>query len=281
MAAIGVYGLRTLQDNWYEDRCQSASGMPTTATGGFEHRRPRAYESDIAYIGERYDVLNRISRMPDKKSYAICDDGFRERQSTHHADFAPPKTRTEFVRNPPAKPAMITAESVPEVSYDERRPLPFKHPRFAYARDERLWNTTHGDFFGYAASQRCEPRCFITGEMGSSGISSEAEESRVSGVKVGKLCGEKFNETDDPGVNTHTQRAWLYQSDPALKYSHLGGSRVRPLNPDNELSLPIGDGAMAKVRADLMERKGRLYRTATTITKGLGQRGGISIFQDG
>lgn len=289
MAASGTYGRQTLNDNWYEDRHQSADAL--TATGGFSKRKAREYEPGIAYIGERYDVLARVSRMPPRETYAMPDDGFREMDKTSLVDFAHPKTRKEYV---PAKlkPRLVTPESVLEVSYEDRRPVVGEKSGFGAVlnrheatHDQRFFNTTHGDVYGfsmdgYSTKVRGAPkRCNST--LGPAGVSSEADEGRVQGVKVGSLCGEKYVLSDDPASDTATQRAWLYQSDPSLANVHLGGTRPRPGRYDNELSLPIGEGAMGKVRSDLRERQGRLYKTATHITKGLGHRSGINIFQDG
>jgi hypothetical protein len=285
MASVGTYGLKTLNDNWFEDRHQPADAL--SATAGFEKRAARAYETDIAYIGERYDVLNRIARMPPRESYATPDDGFREKDRTSSVDFAPPRSRKEFVFDPPAKPALISTESVPEVSFEERRPIPGNNRGFGAvlnrheeSEGQRFWSTTSGDFYGEGARvfpHRSDAYCHGRG----AGTYTGDEEAKIEGVKVGCLTGENFCKSTDPACDTNTQRAWLYQADPALKFVHLGGTRPRPGRIDNELSLPIGDGAMAKVRKDLAERKGRLYRTATTITKGLGQRSGHNLFQDG
>mmetsp|Transcript_74033 Transcript_74033/g.205142 ORF Transcript_74033/g.205142 Transcript_74033/m.205142 type:complete len:101 (+) Transcript_74033:1-303(+) len=99
-------------------------------------------------------------------------------------------------------------------------------------------------------------------------------------MKCGQLCGEAFREVDDPALDTRTQRAWMPGGDPGIGHAHLGGVRHPPPGEDNELSLPLGDGAMNKVRADLAARKGRLCRVATNITKGAHQTGGVRVFQD-
>lgn len=284
MAAAGVFGFKTLNDNWYEDRHQPASGL--TATAGFVNRKARPHETDIAYIGDRYDVLSRLSRMPERQSYATPDDGFRENQRTSSVDFAHPKSRKEFVSKPPEKARLVNAETVPEVSFEERRPVPGCRRGFGSVLDRheenheaRYWNTTTGDHFGHtskAGVPRANPVDFHTG----AGYDTARMESVVEGVKVGQLCGENFTVSHDPGVDTKTQRAWLYQKDPSLTNVHLGGTRPVLPHQDSALSLPLGAGAMSKVRADLAERKGRLYRTATHITKGLGKRPGVAIFQD-
>eukprot|EP00927_Polykrikos_kofoidii_P032762 TRINITY_DN27806_c0_g1_i1.p1 TRINITY_DN27806_c0_g1~~TRINITY_DN27806_c0_g1_i1.p1 ORF type:complete len:284 (+),score=40.56 TRINITY_DN27806_c0_g1_i1:99-950(+) len=282
--AVGTYTQKTLNDQWFEDRQQPPGAL--SATGGIHLKQARKYETDIAYIGERYDVLNRISRIPPRPSFAMPDDGFRKWEKTSLVDFAHPRTRKEFVAKPPEKPRLITTESVPEVSYEERRPLPGSKRGFGSVlnrheenHDMRFWSTTSGDFFGEGTRrfhQRSEPSL-----RRPAGVSTEDTEHRAHGVQVGLLTGEKFNDSNDAASNTRTQRAWLYQSDPSLTNVHLGGTKPRPSVVDNALSLPLGEGAMSKVRADLKERKGRLYRTATTVTKGLGERSGINIFQDG
>merc|ERR1719231_2186211 len=116
--------------------------------------------------------------------------------------------------------------------------------------------------------------------MGAAGVSTEVEEDRQPGVKVGLLCGEEFRERGEPASDTRTQRSWLYTTDASLNNIHFGGSRPTPRRTDNELSVPIGEGAMKKVRDDLKARKGCLYRTATQITKGRDKRPGVAVFKD-
>lgn len=283
MAAAGVYGLKTLNDNWLEDRLQPAGAL--SATGCLDRKSPRAYETDIAYIGERYDVLNRISRMPTRPSYANPDDGFNEKIPTSRADYAHPRSRIDFVAKPLQKPAFITQETVPEVNFSERRPVPGNPRGFGAVvnrheegHEKRYWNTTQGEFFG-EGYRKFTPR-LDPSTLKPSGVTTEMEENRIEGVKVGKLTGEAFSQSTDPAADTATQRSWLYCADPSLRHIDRGGTRPDVPRLNNELSLPTGDGAMSKVRADLKERKGFLYRTATHITKGLGQRPGVSVFQD-
>jgi len=299
MAAVQTYSHGTLNNNWAEDRQQPAEAL--AATGNT--RIVRSYESDIAYIGERYDVLNRISRMPPRVSYATPDDGFRERDCTSQLDFIPPATRKEFVSKPPAFPWLITTESVPEVSHDERRPIPGNKRGFGAVlqrheetHEQRFFATTTAHFYG-EGGPRVQPfsargplrqtvvsaeAIRATGALLPAGVSTEHEENRQQGVKVGCLCGEKYSEATDPALDSKTQRAWLYQADPSLSNVHLGGQRRNKVKGvDNSLSLPLGDGAMSKIRSDLKDRQGRLYRTATHITKGLSKRPGVSVFEDG
>mmetsp|Transcript_41608 Transcript_41608/g.114703 ORF Transcript_41608/g.114703 Transcript_41608/m.114703 type:complete len:284 (-) Transcript_41608:268-1119(-) len=282
--SVGTYKPKTLNDNWLEDRMQPSGSL--NVTGGLDQRKARPHETDIAYIGERYDVLSRIARIPTRESYATPDDGFREWSQTSRVDFAHPKTRKEFVLKPSQRPRLITSESVPEICFEERRPLLGNKRGFGAViqrhedtHEKRFWNTSCGDFFGEGSRRlpmRRQPQDFHA-----SGYSTALEEKRAQGVQVGQLAGESFAETSDPGRDTKAQRAWLYSEDAALRHVHLGGKRPTLPKDDNALSLPLGDGAMAKVRADLEARKGRLFRVATTITKPLGERPGINMFQDG
>jgi len=276
-----IYSLSTLNSNWFEDRHQPAGGL--TATSTLHRKAPREYETDLAYVGERYDVLSRISRMPQRESYATPNDGFNEKLRTSSVDFAHPKGRPGPKGS--TAPILITTGNAP-VCPPEQRPLPGPASGFGAAihrhdatHDQRFWNTTHGDFFGEPFARTGTVRADPGARPLPSGVSTEHEEARVQGLRTGKLCGEYHQESSDPAVDTRTQRAWLYSSDPALRHIHLGGTRKLVPEKDSELSLPLGGGAMSKIRQDLKERKGRLYRTATHITKGA-SRAGPSIFQD-
>lgn len=281
MVSPGVYNMRTLNDNWLEDRAQP-QGM-LTALSGLTHRSPRAVETDLAYVGDRYDVLSRISRIPARPTYAMPDDGFNVKESTHQGDFVPPASHPMFSTKKCSAPPMINTANAP-VCPPETRPLPGPEsgfgaplPRHPRAVGQRLWNTTHGDFYG-VGDRRPSPRtCPST--LPASGVNSADAEVRVAGLRCGQLCGEAFRETRDPGLDTRTQRAWMPGGDPGIASVHLGGSRPPPPTEDNELSLPLGD-AMGKVRADLAARKGRLARVATMITKEPNQKAGYAIFAD-
>jgi hypothetical protein len=284
--ASGVFGIKTLQDNWFEDRAQPEGSL--SATANIHRRKAREYEPGIAYIGERYDVLSRISRMPNRPSYATPEDGFRENTSTNKVDFAHPITRKEFVRQPPPKPTTITRESVPEVSYDERRPVDGQRSGFGALlnrheanHDQRFFDTTVGEVYGYGEGFKATKVKRRPETLHHCGVSTEHEANRTQGMLCGQLCGENYKNCDDPTINSHNQRAWLYQPDAALRNIHFGGSSKKVSGIDNALSLPLGEGAMAQVREDLKKRGGKLYRQASTITKGLGSRSGINIFQDG
>lgn len=126
----------------------------------------------------------------------------------------------------------------------------------------------------------CTGGIHISETSNAAGCSTEHEEVRSTGLKVGILCGEEFRDNGQPSQDTRVQRSWLYTHDASLKNIHFGGTRPAVGKKDNELSVPIGEGAMAKVRADLKERQGRLFRTATQITKGRDKRPGIAIFKD-
>lgn len=283
MASSFVYGEKTLNDNWFEDRLQGPGSKQ--GIGEIEKKATRLYEPEIAFIGERYDVLARISRIPAKGSYATPDDGFNEQLRSSQVDYAPPRSRTEFVAKPPEKPKFITTETVPEVCFEDRRPIPGNIRGFGAVlnrhdanHERRQWSTTHGDTFGQGSRSARARICPAT--MSAAGVSTEVEEEKALGVKVGLLCGEEFRDRGDPASDTRTQRAWLYTSDVALDNIHCGGTRPTPSRVDNELSVPIGEGAMKKVREDLKARQGRLFRTATQITKGRDKRPGIAVFKD-
>jgi len=100
----------------------------------------------------------------------------------------------------------------------------------------------------------------------------------MGGMKVGVLCGEEFRNNGNPSNDTMTQRAWV--QDASLRNIHHGGAKPRVRGLDNYLSLPIGDGAMSKIRKDLEDRQGKLFRVATNITKGRDKRPGVAIFKD-
>jgi len=293
MTAAYIYSLRTLNDNWFEDRLQPEGG--TSASGPIDAKFLRKVETEIAYVGERYDVLTRIARCRNKASYASPDDGFRERDSTTMVNYSDPRKNQEFVKNPPAKPAFITTETIPEVCYEERRPVPGKTKGFGAVLDrwgpnheQRFWNTTHEETYGpspagsrtsYFAkkltSSRSDP-CLLK----AAGVTVLEQANRPEGMKVGVLCGENYKPGLDPSADTLIQRAWQYQQDPAMKNIAYGGKKDALLPYDNETSLPLGAGAHAGIQAGLDARGGKLFRSSTVITKGKGHHYGESIFQD-
>lgn len=282
MAAPGVYCHRTLNDNWVEDRCQPAGSL--VATGNYHRRSARPAETELAYIGERYDVLSRISRMPNRETYATPDDGFRERLTTHKTDFKSPKSHLMFSGKQMSAPCLIHTGNAP-VTMPEPRPLPGTEsgfgsliPRHPKKHEQRFWSTTHGEHFGEGCRKRtlkAEPSI-----RNPAGTSTEADENRMQGMKCGSLCGESFFETSDPSMDTRTQRAWLPGGDAGIRNIHLGGTRKSAPVLDNDLSLPLGNGAMSKIRSDLKERQGRLCRVSTCITKGAHMKSGMALFQD-
>jgi hypothetical protein len=284
MTSAYVYSHKTLNDNWCEDRNQPPGAQ--TTIGNIDQKITRKYESEIAYVGERFDVLTRIGRMPQRPSFGVPDDGFRERVRTSLVDFADPRSHKEFVAKSFKKAEMITTETVPEVCHEERRPLPGNVRGFGAVlnrHDEnhgiRHWNTTSDDCFGKRPNgslklSRSEPSL-----LRASGVSTQHEQDRATGMKVGVLCGEEFRDNNFPASDTKTQRAWVF--DASINNIHHGGTKPKVRGkPDNALSLPLGDGAMSKIRSDLAERRGMLYRVATNITKGRDKRPGVAIFKD-
>eukprot|EP00418_Pyrodinium_bahamense_P065866 CAMPEP_0179087176 /NCGR_PEP_ID=MMETSP0796-20121207/39594_1 /TAXON_ID=73915 /ORGANISM="Pyrodinium bahamense, Strain pbaha01" /LENGTH=213 /DNA_ID=CAMNT_0020784677 /DNA_START=54 /DNA_END=695 /DNA_ORIENTATION=+ len=206
-----------------------------------EHKVPRVYETDLAYIGERYDVLSRIARAPARPSYATPDDGFNEKFRTSSVDFADPASRPEFSKGHESAPCLITTENAP-VCPPERRSLPGPRSGFgAYIHrhgdnhDQRFFNTSTGDFFGGEGTRRAAPR-------------TDPSTLRAAGLSLAPLAKV--------------------------------GRGVVHSSSDSALSIPLGDGEMSRIRADLEARKGRLYRQATYITKGKQHRNGVSVWQD-
>lgn len=293
--ASNLYNPKTLDGNWFEDRSQPEGGL--TAMGPLDQKFVRNYETDIAYIGERFDVCARVGRVPCRPSYAIPEDGFNEVLSTNKADLADPKCRSDWGKGKATAPRMITTENAP-VRPPEQRDLPGGRSGFGAhinrhgdAHDKSFFDTCMGDYFGYGPGHRAgQKSCPST--LLAAGLKSEHEENKSTGMKVGVLCGESFNESFDPAKNTKGQRSWLYQPDASLRNIEYGaaatltttGTRRTLPKTDSSLSLPLGAGAMAKVRSDLAERKGRLGRVATEITKNRenkAHRSGVSIFMDG
>jgi len=280
----GVYSRKTLNDNWVEDRCASEEAL--TATGNFHKKAARGYETDLAYIGDRYDVLSRISRMPPRPSYAAPDDGFSEKVTTHVGDFQNPRAHPMFASKNLSAPSLIHTGNAP-VCPPEKRELKGPGSGFGAAisrhgkdHDQRFWSTSHSDFFGArGASRRGEARRDPSAHH-TAGVGTEHEETKGSGMKCGALCGENHCESSNPASDTRTQRSWIPGCDPALTHIHHGGTKKPPPKEDNHLSLPLGDGAMSKIRADLKARQGRLFRAGTNITKGAHQRSGFAVYQD-
>lgn len=290
MSIPGVFNRKTLNDNWVEDRCHTEEGL--SATGNYHKRCAREYETDLAFISDRYDVLSRTKRMPPRPSYAIPDDGFKETETTQKGDFRNPRAHPMFASKSASTPALINTANAP-VCPPEKRELKGPNSGFGSAMDRHgkeegqfFFATTHTDFYGSHPSpsvvgtlRRKEARRDPALHL-SSGLGTEHEETKGSGMKCGKLCGENHCESSNPACDTRTQRSWMPGCDPGLTHIHHGGSRKQPPKEDNHLSLPLGDGAMAKIRADLKARDGRLFRAGTIITKGAAPRSGFAVFQD-
>lgn len=277
-----MYSRKTLNDNWVEDRHHSEEAL--SATGNIHKKAARGYETDLAYIGDRYDVLSRLSRIPPRASFATPDDGFNEKVTTNVSDFMHPRSHPMFASKKQSSPALINTANAP-VCPPEKRPLRGPDSGFGAGisrhqkdHESRFWNTSSTDFYG-APSQRRDMKKEPSVHQ-PAGVSSEHEENRGTGMMCGQLCGEHHCASDNPAIDTRTQRSWMPGTDPALTHIHHGGTKKTLPREDNHLSLPVGDGAMSKIRADLKDRQGRLYRTGTHITKGAHNKKGIAIFQD-
>lgn len=86
------------------------------------------------------------------------------------------------------------------------------------------------------------------------------------GVKcISGLTGEVFK-LDDPQESTDVQRSWLYSKDPSVETMKKGKVDQR-LTKDNELSLPLGEGARAGYKFSDQPGAYRHMRTEITIIK--------------
>lgn len=79
------------------------------------------------------------------------------------------------------------------------------------------------------------------------------------------MTGEVFK-LDDPQESTDVQRSWLYSKDPSVQAAKKGKTDQR-LAHDNELSLPLGDGARSEYVFSDKPGAYRHMRTEITIIK--------------
>ncbi|CAD7941562.1 unnamed protein product [Amoebophrya sp. A120] len=263
------YGVKTLTDNWYEDRLAPP-------------------EADVQkFIRPDDDVkAGRQIRYKKPASFGTPNDGFgRVVCSRTHEDYPDPRTVPEFTFTGLDHPQFITSETIAEVCYEDRRPLHQtgkgcfatidKHPKGIY---DRAWGTAERD-----ARESAVLHAGLTKEMmvARTARLKETTPAGVSSIKPGRatstnLVGENPELTDIP-----TQRSWMNQEDPGLReYSKTGGKGPELPAKDNELSLPLGDGAQAKIMAELKARGGKLYRSSTCITTGGASKNRISIWDD-
>jgi len=266
----GTYADKTLNDNWFEDRLQVKS------PGRSLERHVRHVESDIA--------TTRLSRSLQEPSFAIPDDGFaRYQTSKTQEEYPHPRTRTEVVFNPPKKTEFLNTETIPEVCHADRRPMndvPARGFRAVLTRHddtegERSWTTSTRDGVAIPPGQSQEQYDTRRTEL-------KTKAAGVPGIrdfelrKEGGLVGE-----NERLCNIPVQRAWMAQEDPGLREFHKNGGNPGSLPAtDNELSLPIGDGAQKKVMEALKTRGGKLYRTKTSITQTKAKKGGFSVWDD-
>ncbi|CAE7942899.1 hif1an, partial [Symbiodinium sp. KB8] len=194
------------------------------------------------------------------RRYDFRFTGTEDPATTNGADFRDPRSRNDWCKGKAVAPTMITTKNAP-VCPPEQRELPGPRSGFGAVlnrheenHDQRFFSTTSEEFYGQGS--RKKEKVDAAAVAHSAGLGTEHEEGRVRGMKVGVLCGEAYNDASNPASNTRTQRSWLYQHDPSLKNLHHGGRKNDLPGKDNELSIPIGEGAMAKVRADLKARQG-------------------------
>lgn len=177
---------------------------------------------------------------------------------------APPKSRK-------AQPCMFDQLHAPVG--EEKRHLPGPESGFGSVldkhregHDRRYMDTTNSEFFTQAELTK---GCAAGQRAGGAGTTSEEAESRREGKKAGKLCAENLKESTNLAEDTRTQRAWL-PSAPELRHIEHGGTLPLPPEVDNELSLPMGTGAMGRVRKELAARGEFMAKTGSDITEGRG-----------
>ena len=82
------------------------------------------------------------------------------------------------------------------------------------------------------------------------------------GKSTSGLLGEVFCESNEPGIDTITQRKWLYQPDPALFYKKNG---IPEAYMPNDVSLAIGE---EDIRAELKATRSRLNLPEPEVNSG-------------
>mmetsp|Transcript_12980 Transcript_12980/g.29311 ORF Transcript_12980/g.29311 Transcript_12980/m.29311 type:complete len:208 (+) Transcript_12980:315-938(+) len=202
-------------------------------------------------------------------------------------DYRNPKTRRNWVADPPQLPKFMNTETVPEICHDDRRPVRGEHRGFGAVLDRhpsnygrRYYNTTYRDNYGRGMRKRVmESRDPV--DMAESGISVMRVAERPQGIACSALVGETFKPDSDPADNTFVQRSWMYTADPALTALTRRAKSARPSVPtkNNELSLPLGEGAH-KAMMSQTPRGTKSFRVTTEITVGRGSRYGVSIWAD-
>ena len=118
--------------------------------------------------------------------------------------------------------------------------------------DARHFNTTFNDFHGKApiptAANTVEGiQAEFSKQAGGNPRPNEKQKVKTTSCLTGEFYShDVFDRTvRDPQENTDVQRSWLYSKDAAV--TAVQGERRGSQRPtsDNELSLPLGDGAWA------------------------------------
>jgi len=137
-----------------------------------------------------------------------------------------------------------------------------KHPE---GHDRHFMETTNSAFYTQAEITK---GCTGGQRSSGAGMTSQDAENKKDGKKVGQLCAERLKESTNLAEDTRTQRAWL-PSAPELRHVDCGGAIPVAPEVDNELSLPLGTGAMGRVRKELEARGGVMSKVTTDITAGV------------
>ncbi|KAF4736250.1 ER membrane complex subunit 3 [Perkinsus olseni] len=283
------FSASTLVHNWYEERLANEEAPQP----GIGDKLLRKSESGISsVVHDRLHVVTRIGRVKqrDTSGTLLLDPRWRLFTSEQADSFrpAPPNERTKAVEAP-----LINDETILELLHNERRQVPEDGvvPRFKPVDQHgyRSWDTTSGVAYSPPeGTSISEANARGPSESDRpAGVSVQDEARAPHGLKVGCLTGERYIPIDlaDGDVSaaclsTAVQRTWLPGPDPGLTFvDQYGGKRDSTPKVDNELSLPLGEGSMEKVSAELAARGDKLYRKTTLITKGRDQRPGISFFK--
>lgn len=273
--SCGVFGNKTLNDNWFEDRVAPKWEKPET--------KLRKVETDLGSIESgRYEVLGRTTRKPHRPSYATPDYGTGSYKTSVTQDqFPPPASRKEvFVPEPKAR--FINDVTISEVCTDGKRPVtgPFRGWRAPLPRHEE----GHGKVFFEATSKRA----FAETEQEATDRNQRTSDMKAT-VSAGvpgcrdkeppslTLCGE-----NESICNIPVQRSWMNAYDPGLTVLEKPGGRdpIPISKVDNHMSIAIGEGAQKEVQKMFEAKGGKFFRPKTVITSGKQTTDSINIFDD-
>ena len=181
-------------------------------------------------------------------SKLIPDDGFNEKATTNKVDLCDPSKRA--VKSRPIL-SMIHKYNIAELSLVDR---PVQGPATGFGsivnmhpkdHNKVYAETSNGAHFGHRQPLNAfeVKKKFSSHQLYQAGV-SKARKWEEQGVKCNSgLTGEVLVK-GDPQESTEVQRAWLPAKDAAVEAAKRGKVDQNP-KTDNELSLPLGEGAHA------------------------------------